>query len=246
MEKRFYMFNFNLATKKAKAIALLLCICFFTASFVFVGSSISPALSVSSAANPKPVVIIDAGHGGADGGALSARGTMEKDINLCIAHKLRAILLLNGFRVIMTRENDTSLYDKVKADATLRQKKVSDISTRIEITNDHPDAIFVSIHQNIFSSPSVCGTQVFYTKNDSSKQLAEIMQTVITTSLGQSNQRDLPIRKLMSSISNTGVLVECGFLSNPNEEKLLLDNEYQNLIAFSIFEALKEYLSMYR
>jgi len=241
------MMNLSMKSTSMRGIAISLCALLLFAGFYGVYSERSTARAVFSSSADTPVVIIDAGHGGEDGGAVSQNGTIEKDINLRIAHKLRMILLLNGFHVIMTRESDISVYDDEKRDATLHEKKVSDINNRIALAKAHPEALFVSIHQNKFSSSSVSGAQVFYRNTEESKRLAEIVQSELESVLGSGKSRpakeaDSSI-KLMRSIPNTAVLVECGFISNPAEEALLLDDGYQKRIAFSIYSALCKYLS---
>lgn len=246
-KSRFFMLKIDLNNKKTKITALIMCAVFV----VFAIASVYPYSDTSKAASlnlgtDMITVVIDAGHGGEDGGAVSINGTAEKDINLSIALKLRSLLLLNGFNVIMTRDSDVSIHDEDKNEGTIRQKKVSDINNRIKILNENPDAILISIHQNKFSDASANGAQVFYVKNEESKRLAKIMQARLISDLEQKGNREAKeiynTIKLMNSIRNTGVLVECGFISNPNEEQKLLDGEYQGRIAFSIFSSLYEYL----
>lgn len=196
--------------------------------------------------NHTTTVIIDAGHGGEDGGAVSPNEIFEKDINLKIALKLKEFLILNGFNVIMIREDDISIYDE--KNRTLHQKKVSDINNRIDIANANKDAIYISIHQNNFTQlQSVSGSQVFYTKNNAqSKVLAKIMQDKFIKELSQKGNRQIKQVdkdiKLMNDINNVAVLIECGFLSNQQEETLLRDENYQSKIAFTIMNSLYEYL----
>jgi|LSQX01.1.fsa_nt_gb N-acetylmuramoyl-L-alanine amidase len=193
-----------------------------------------------------PVVVIDAGHGGADGGASSFDGTSEKNINLAIALKLEKILNSMGISTVMTRTQDISIHDD---DAkTLRQKKVSDIHNRLKIIEQNDDAIFVSIHLNHFSSPSSHGTQVFYsTNNNLGEALASNIQASVINFLQPDNKRK--IKKAGTNIyllyhaPIPAVMVECGFLSNYNDTQKLKDVKYQSQMAFSITHGILEYLN---
>lgn len=192
-----------------------------------------------------PKIIIDAGHGGADGGAIGCDGTVEKEINLQIAKKLRSLCLLFGYEVIMTRNDDDSICDKNAK--SIRQQKISDIKNRFEIIKNNPDALFVSIHQNIYSSPRYCGAQTFYSKNmESSGILAEYIQKSVTEMIQPENTREIKMSGteiyLLYHAQSTAVMVECGFMSNPEEMKKLRDNEYQKKMAFSILCGINNYI----
>ena len=186
-------------------------------------------------------VIVDAGHGGADGGTTGSDGSVEKEINLQIAQKLNRLLCLYGFNVIMTRENDDSIHSDDSA--TLRQKKISDIHNRMKIINENPDAIFVSIHQNHFADMSVHGTQVFYSKNNPMSQaLAQKIQDSVAQNIQPDNMRQ--IKKsgteiyLLYNSKSPSIMVECGFMSNKNDLSLLHDDNYQKKIALSIADGI--------
>ena len=186
-------------------------------------------------------VIVDAGHGGADGGTTGADGSVEKEINLQIALKLNRLLSLYGFNVIMTRESDDSIHSSDSA--TLRQKKVSDIHNRMKIINENPDAVFVSIHQNHFADTSVHGTQVFYSKNNYMNQaLAQKIQDSVKKNIQPDNTRQ--IKKsgteiyLLYNSKSPSIMVECGFMSNKNDLSLLHDDDYQKKIALSIADGI--------
>lgn len=189
-------------------------------------------------------VIVDAGHGGTDGGAVAGDGTLEKDINLDIAFKLRDILEMNGFNVIMTRTSDIMTCDDGLE--TLRQKKVSDIHNRLKLTEEYPDSIYVSIHQNKFQDPAQKGTQVFYSKNNlKSKTLAENIQSAVTSYLQPDNKRAVKksgteIYILYHSIIPT-VLVECGFVSNGEDLENLKTESYKNQLAVTIAQGIMDY-----
>ena len=192
----------------------------------------------------KPV-IVDAGHGGDDGGAIGIDGTVEKDINLDIALKLEKILKFYGFNVIMTRTQDVMTCDDGLD--SLRKRKISDIHNRFELMRKNPDAIFISVHQNKFEDSSQHGTQVFYSGNDErSKELAEAIQTSVTLTLQRKNDR--VVKKSGSGIyllyhaKIPAVLVECGFISNSDEVKKLKDESYRMKLAILIADGLLKYL----
>lgn len=198
-----------------------------------------------SGTNNAQTVILDAGHGGLDGGAVGIDGTVEKDINLQITQKLKAILELYGYNVIMTRSDDGSIHDSEAHSA--REQKVSDIHNREKIITEHPDALFVSIHQNHFTQSYVHGTQVFYSgNNDLSPALAQSIQDAIVSHLQPDNKR--LIKKsgteiyLLYHSKIPSVMVECGFMSNSNDMNDLKNQDYQRVLAFSIAGGITNYL----
>lgn len=204
------------------------------------------AAEASSMPITQKTVIVDAGHGGDDGGAIGIDGTVEKDINLDIALKLEKILKFYGFNVIMTRTQDVMTCDDGLD--SLRKRKISDIHNRFELMRKNPDAIFISVHQNKFEDSSQHGTQVFYSGNDErSKELAEAIQTSVTLTLQRKNGR--VVKKSGSGIyllyhaKIPAVLVECGFISNSDEEKKLKDESYRMKLAILIADGLLKYLS---
>ncbi len=189
----------------------------------------------------KPTIIIDAGHGGEDGGAVSVTGALEKDINLQIAEKLNAFLLSAGYSTKITRENDAL----VLSDSDSYSKHL-DLQNRVDIFNSSQNNIAISIHQNKFTEGQYYGTQIFYsTNNKKSEILAENIRNSVVTLLQNNNTRECKkagseILVLNNSTVPT-VLVECGFLSNEAEAKLLENEEYQNKIAYSIFLGILEF-----
>ncbi len=193
-----------------------------------------------------PTIIIDAGHGGEDGGAVGIDGIVEKDINLKIALKLEDYLEACGYKVIMTRNKDKAIYSE---DAkTLREKKRSDLRNRIGIISENKkeNTIFVSIHQNKFPSEKYCGTQIFYSVNDEkSLELANKIKDSVVGLIQPQNDREIkPANSkifLLHKASIPAVIVECGFLSNPEEARKLKNDEYQNKIAFSIYCGIISY-----
>lgn len=204
------------------------------------------AAEASSMPITQKTVIVDAGHGGDDGGAIGIDGTVEKDINLDIALKLEKILKFYGFNVIMTRTQDVMTCDDGLD--SLRKRKISDIHNRFELMRKNPDAIFISVHQNKFEDSSQHGTQVFYSGNDErSKELAEAIQTSVTLTLQRKNDR--VVKKSGSGIyllyhaKIPAVLVECGFISNSDEVKKLKDESYRMKLTILIADGLLKYLS---
>ena len=189
----------------------------------------------------KPTIIIDAGHGGEDGGAVSVTGTLEKDLNLKIAKKLNAFLTSAGYRTKMTREND-----RLVLNDSDQYSKHLDLQNRVDIFNSSQNNIAISIHQNKFTESQYYGTQIFYSaNNEKSEILAENIKNSVVNLLQNDNTREC--KKAGSEIlvlnksSVPTVLVECGFLSNETEAKLLEDEEYQNKIAYSIFLGILEF-----
>lgn len=199
-----------------------------------------------SAAQPvsRPVVILDPGHGGIDGGA-QANGIVEKDINLAIAQNLRDLLSLQGFHVIMTREDDRSIHDE--GITQIARQKRSDLHNRLAITENHPEAILISIHQNQFPQPSCQGAQIFYSQNrPESQKLAQAIQESFQRNLQPENDRQIkPAQNnlfLLYEAKIPAVMAECGFLSNPQEAQKLSQTEYQEQAAFVILEGLMDFL----
>ena len=190
-------------------------------------------------------IIIDAGHGGEDGGTQSSAGVLEKEINLEISMKLGNLLRLMGYSVVYTRVDDKLQYD---SDAVKqRQKKVSDIHYRMDIMENYPGALFLSIHQNYFTQSIYYGAQVFYSPNNKkSKVLAENIQNSIRQLLQPENDRQIKQSGtdiyLLYHAKLPAVMVECGFLSNAGEALQLNDEEYQKKISLAIAAGLEEYI----
>ncbi len=178
-------------------------------------------------------VVIDAGHGGEDGGAVSVSGAIESQINLSIAQRLDLIMGLYGIKTLMLRDSDISLHS---SDAqTIREKKVSDLHNRVKIIESLDDPTVISIHQNTYSDKRYHGAQVFYANGNLSLPFADIVQKYLRESLDPDNTRKpTPVPKsvyLMKHITCKAILVECGFLSNPQEDVLLQTSEYQRKLA---------------
>ncbi len=187
-------------------------------------------------------ILIDPGHGGADGGASGPDGTMEKDLNLAIALPLRDMLKLLGYPVNITRETDCSLHSPW-ADS-IREIKVSDLQNRLALYNE--SGLVISIHQNKFGQSQYFGTQVFYgLRNPESSKLGEAIRSSVIGMLQPDNTRELKKSYksvyLLSHAEPPAVIVECGFLSNPQELEKLKTPEYQRQMAFSIMAGLLSY-----
>ena len=196
-------------------------------------------LTASAERDPKPRVIVDPGHGGEDGGAVSPGGVLESRLNLEIGLRTRDLLRFLGLSVGMTRETDVSIHSPEAK--TVSEKKVSDLKNRVRLVNEAGNAILVSIHQNVFSEPKYRGAQLFYARSAGSRELAERLQSLFDTELDPSNHRLAKESEeiyLLSRIRCPGVLVECGFLSNPEEERLLQTEAYQKKLAAAICAAL--------
>lgn len=187
-------------------------------------------------------IIIDAGHGGVDGGAISCTGVLESQVNLEIALRLRDLCHLLGYDTCMIRTDDVSIYTEGK---TIAAKKASDLRQRVRIVNSTNRGILISIHQNTFPDSRYDGAQVFYAPTEGSRELADILQSAIVTAINKDSTRQSKPSSgvyLMQHIDRTGVLVECGFLSNPEEEAKLRSAEYQKRLCCVIASGLTQYL----
>lgn len=193
----------------------------------------------------KKVILIDPGHGGYDGGAEGKTGIKEKDINLSISLKLKDMLKAEGFQVFMTREKDEALIDQ--RSAKYSTKKSQDLANRCKIKKEVNPDLFISIHQNHFPQGQYYGSQVWYSDFKESSILAHLIQGNLIMDLDKSNKRvEKPAKDNYKILRNNdtmpSVLVECGFLSNYNEELKLKNEEYQVLIAKSLTRSIKTYL----
>jgi N-acetylmuramoyl-L-alanine amidase len=194
-------------------------------------------------ADEKITVVIDPGHGGRDGGAVADDGTLEKDLNLAVALKLKSILESADIHVVMTRETDVEL-----ASPDSSHKKADDLKARLQLAQDQKNAIFVSIHMNQFPIEKYRGLQVYYSENHAeSLTLAQAIQN--TTQSALQNTEDRKVKPagdsiyLMSHLEIPAVLVECGFLSNKEERELLKNEVYQKKLALCLSAAILEYIA---
>ena len=190
-------------------------------------------------------VIVDAGHGSPDGGAVGVSGTLEKDINLDIALKLAEVLEAKGIHAILTRTGDMALFSD--EDETLRQKKRSDMKNRLNIMKNSNADMFISIHMNSFEDSSAKGLNIFYAQNyPELADLCELMQTRISNITGAKvntvKAADASLF-LMKNPPVPAILAECGFISNAEEEKKLNDENYRSRIAWALAESLELYFS---
>ena len=224
------------ALKALKAGVTVFCSVLLFVSVLAISRPTHLAASLRSV-SIRPTVVLDAGHGGFDGGATSVSGRLEKDINLSIALKTEAVLKLFGFEVVMTRRDDTAL----------AQKKKDDMYARLEIIANTSDSVFVSIHQNHFSQGKYSGAQMFYgsQNQEESKAMALILQENFRQNLNPDNTRQAKPASsdlfLFKKAPQPCVLIECGFLSNYPEARLLENQEYQTKIALTIAQSISQY-----
>ncbi len=239
-------FNIYLAFRFKNFSALFSCfsVVFLTAFIIF--SCFSENQTVMTVSNEKPIIIIDAGHGGEDGGTQTSDGTLEKDINLSIGILLNSLLKEKGFQTKLVRDGDYLIYDKKCT--TIREKKKSDLNNRLKLVNETPDCILLSIHQNYFQESKYSGAQVFYSGNNTeSLRLAQIIQDTIKADIQPENTRQIKESGseifLLYNSSVPSVMVECGFLSNYEEAQNLKNIQYQNKIAKAIADGLTEFIN---
>lgn len=224
------------------AITYLLVVCLFLAA-TWLGSGAVSVIAQKIPLERDHTIIIDAGHGGEDGGATSCTGKLESAFNLEIALKLDDLMHLLGYDTVMIRTTDRSVYTQGD---TIAAKKVSDLKERVRIVNETEHAVLVSIHQNTFSDGRYSGAQVFYGPEGESQKLATALQTAFCQTLNPGSNRKCKKADnvyLMQHIDCTGVLVECGFLSNAEEEAKLRDADYQRQITCVIAATLSQFLT---
>lgn len=223
------------------------CICFVLLSafvFLMISAALNIKVSVSSeSVKLMPTIVIDSGHGGEDGGAVSESGVLEKDINLLIANDTSALFYMLGFDVTQTRKTDVALDN---GEDTIRKRKVADMKKRLEIFNSSEENTIISIHQNKFSESKYHGTQIFYSPNNpKSKQLADSIKFSVKGFLQPDNERECKQVDseiyLLKNTNNPAVIVECGFISNDEECSKLQESQYQKQMAFSITAGFLSY-----
>lgn len=195
----------------------------------------------ASSIKPTKTIIIDAGHGGFDSGAVATDGTLEKDLNLSIAKRLKSHLSGLGYNIILTRETDEALKtEETDSEASKR----GDMKRRVEIMNAYPDAIFLSIHQNKFEQESVCGLQVFYSSKETSDILAKSIQAEWNerlTDRPRDAKADTRGVYILRNASVPAVIIECGFISNSDELRKLKSEKYQNELCFVLERGIINY-----
>lgn len=207
------------------------------------GSETVTTINQQKAVERKHSIVIDAGHGGIDGGATSCTGVLESNINLDIALRLEDLFHLLGYDTVMIRRTDESIYTQGN---TIAAQKVSDLKERVRIANETPGAILISLHQNTYSDSRYRGAQVFYADDAQSIKLAQSLQQCLVATLNPDSQRKSKPAKgvyLMEHISCPGILIECGFVTNPEEEALLRNAEYQRKLCAVIAATLSSCLA---
>lgn len=206
-------------------------------------SAQTPAVVTTAQMSEPSVLVIDPGHGGMDGGATSVTGRKESELNLEISLRLRDLLRLLGYDVVMIRETDESVNTEGNS---ISEKKVSDLKNRVQKVNSLDNPLLISIHQNYFTQGQYSGAQVFYAATEGSKTLAERLQAELKEALDPDSSRACKRADsiyLMENIHCTGVLVECGFLSNPQEAQQLETKEYQKKLCVVLVSGLQAYLT---
>ncbi|MBE6629284.1 MAG: cell wall hydrolase [Ruminococcaceae bacterium] len=221
-------------------LALFVCCGLIASALFYHAEGLFGAMLTNAAEKDAPVIILDAGHGGEDGGATGTNGVPEKDLNLSLSRTLAALLRGAGYTVVQTRTEDKLLYP---AGTKKGHKKQGDLTARLAYTEKYPNSIFVSIHMNTFPLPDCEGVQVWYSENhENSAVLAKAIQENVKALLQPSNHRR--IKAATSSIyilkhaKTPAVLVECGFLSTPAECALLSDAAYRQKLALVLFDAI--------
>lgn len=220
------------------AMAFLLLVCFFFLS----REAAQVSRELGSEGEQKKVIVVDAGHGGSDPGMIGVGGLEEKGINLAIAMRLKEFLEQSRFTVVMTREADEGLYDE-----SAQNKKAQDMQRRISVIDEAKPLLTVSIHQNSYQDAAVYGPQVFYYADSREGGiLAKAIQTQMNTDLGVERPREPKGNTsyyLLKRSQGTLVIVECGFLTNPDEAALLKTEEYQDKVALAVSKGIQDYLS---
>jgi len=230
-----------LSKKRFGIITTILLISLFV--FVFQVASSKQTVQTVSLPVSNKVIVLDAGHGKPDEGAQSSNGTTEAETNLKITLKVQSLLEQSGATVVLTRSDENAIYDLDKT--TLKQKKISDIHNRVKIGNESSADIFVSIHLNKISQQQYYGWQCFYKQNDEkSTALAKSLQENLNDSIQKENKRvsmKLDNVYIIKHVEIPISIVECGFLSNPEEETQLLSDDYQNRLAWGIYNGIMDY-----
>ena len=247
--KKINLESLNLEKLKKKLGIISICTLLGLCSFVFqiADNDKEKMQGMLQKVNGVPIegktIILDAGHGKPDGGAVSKNGIIEANINLQIAQKVKNLLKQDNIKVIMTRSDENGIYDE--SAKTISQKKVSDIKNRVKIGNNSQADIFVSIHLNKIEQEKYWGWQCFFKGNDEkSKKLSNSIQRGLNKTIQKENTRvPMKISKvyLVDHVNIPITVVECGFLSNNEEEKLLQDEDYQENLAWGIYQGIKEY-----
>lgn len=219
--------------------------CIVALPFFYCSKSGVTLAAASSRVGNNPPIILDAGHGGEDGGAIGVGGILEKDINLSVTLKTNAVLHFMGFETLLTRDEDKMTCDDGLS--SQRAKKVSDIKNRFALLEESECLCFISIHQNFFGG-NAHGAQIFYSGgNPESKLLAQKLQDGIRITLQPENERVIKQATddiyILYHTKKPAVLAECGFISNSDDAEMLTNEEYQNKLAFVIAESTVKYIA---
>jgi N-acetylmuramoyl-L-alanine amidase len=231
------------AFKGIKIIAIMLALFILGSLFInlYIGSD--RFISAISQANDNNLIIIDAGHGGEDCGAIGVTGVYEKDLNFAMAYEIGSILEEHGFTVLYTRTEDKLLYTDAENIKGLR--KISDLKNRCKIAAEYPNSLFISVHMNSYGDSKYSGLQVYYSENNSySKTLAGSVQSNVKESLQPSNNRVIKPGEniyILENVENPAILIECGFLTNSEECKKLSEKEYQKQLSLAIVCGIIKY-----
>lgn len=215
---------------------LLICLCFAGGLFLHQKDHNTAILTSSTQNFTSKVIVLDAGHGGEDGGAVSPDGVEESHINLEVAKRIQDLLCFTGQQVVMTRTEDISLDH---GEATMRKRKAADLKQRVAIVNGIENSVLLSIHQNSLpASPITHGAQVFWNTQPRAQELAQAVQDTLNLCINFGNEKhtkQIPSTVyLMKHSAVPAILVECGFLSNPQETIQLQDTAHQQTLALSI------------
>ncbi len=237
----FHKYKFVAAiTKIIASVLILLFIAGAISKLYFDSDKYIQAMHTESEKN---LIILDAGHGGEDPGAIGFDNVYEKNINLELVFEIGEILSERGFAVMYTRVDDKLLYSDEENIKGFR--KISDLKNRCKIAAEYPEAIFISIHMNSYQSSKYTGLQVYYSENnENSRILASHIQTSVKNKLQNSNNRTIKAGEgmyILENINNPGILIECGFLTNAEECKKLSEKEYQKQLSLAIVCGIIEY-----
>lgn len=233
---------------KERVLLVLVLICFSLVTYGIINMRRLPnqVAKVNALPITNKVIVVDAGHGLPDEGAIGFNGTTEQAINLSISMKLQKLIEQSGATVILTRSDENGIYSLDSK--SIRNKKVSDIKNRVEIGNNSNADIFISIHLNKYPPSEIYrGWQTFYQKgNENSKELSNIIQNNLNKNIEFKNNRtpmSITDIYIMDHLQIPAVIIECGFLSNPEESNLLKTDEYQDKLAWGIYTGLQEFFT---
>ena len=243
---RIYLWNFykyKFVFSAVKIVALVCAVLFVVGIFANAYFESDAYIEAMQTESEKNIIILDAGHGGEDPGAIGVDGVYEKNINLDITLEIGRILSEYGYAVVYTRHDDKLLYSEEENIKGIR--KISDLKNRCKIAAEYPEALFVSIHMNSYQSSKYSGLQVYYSeKNENSRILASNIQTSVKYNMQASNKRTIKPGDgmyILENIDNSAVLIECGFLTNQEECKKLSEKEYQKQLSLAIVCGIIEY-----